>query len=138
MLRACKGAALGAQLSAKPLSRPRRRPLDRSPRFVTILVIAALLASAALLTCLRGAPVITLLSAGVIGFGVHAGVVNLPAAITTPLARANADVHAWQQQQTAALACDIAQTHALMGQDERELDRANGLCTSGVWPPIPH
>src|SRR5450755_3465299 len=102
---------------------PHRRPLDRSPRFVTILVIAALLASAALLACLRRAPLITLLSVGVLGLGVHAGVLNLPAAITTPLERANADVRAWQRQQTAALACDVARTHALMGEDERELDR---------------
>jgi hypothetical protein len=138
MLRARKRAARGAHLSAKPLSMPHRRPFDRAPRFVIILVIAALLTLAALLACLRRAPVITLLSAGVLGLGVHAGVLNLPAAITTPLARANADVHAWQRQQTAALACDVARTHALMGEDERELDRADGLCTSGVWPPIPH
>ena len=138
MLRAGKRAALGAHLGTTQLSMPRRRPLDRSPPFMTILVVAALLASAALLAGLRGAPLITLLSVGVLGFGVHIGVLSLPAVITTPLARADADVHAWEQRQSAALACDVAQTRALMGEDEREMDGANRLCTSGVWPPIPH
>jgi predicted MFS family arabinose efflux permease len=138
MLRAGKRAAFGTHLSAGPVAMRRRRPLDRSPPFMTILVAAALFASAALLPCLRRAPLITLLCVGLLGFGVHAGVLNLPAAITTPLARANADVHAWQQRQSAALACEVAQTHALMGEDEREMDRATRVCTSGVWPPIPH
>jgi hypothetical protein len=138
MLRAGKRAAFGTHLGARPLALRRRRPLDRSPPFMTILVIAALLASAALLACLRRAPLITLLCVGLLGFSFHTGALSLPAAITTRLARANADVHAWQQQQSAALACEMAQTHALMGEDEREMDRANRLCTPGAWPPIPH
>jgi hypothetical protein len=62
---------------------------------MTILVIAALLASAALLACLRRGTLITLLSVGVLGFGVHTGVLSLPAAVTAPLARASGLVHAW-------------------------------------------
>jgi hypothetical protein len=106
--------------------------------FVTSLVIAVLLVSAALLVGLRRAPVMTLLSLGLLGLGLHTGVVSMPAAITTPFARADADVHAWQQRQSAALACHVAQAHALIGGDEREMDRADRLCTSGVWPAIPH
>ena len=105
---------------------------------MTFVVIAALLASAALLACLRRAPLITLLSVGLLGFGLHIGVLSLPVAIRTPLARADADVRAWQQRQSAALACDVARAHALMGEDESEIDRADRLCSSGVWPPIPH
>jgi hypothetical protein len=116
----------------------RGRPLDRTRPFMTILVIATLLALATLLACLRRGPLITLLSVGVLGFGVHTGVLSLPAAITTPLARANADVHAWQQRQSAALACEVTQTRALLGGDERDMNRANWLCAPGTQPSIPH
>jgi hypothetical protein len=93
-------------------------------------IIPALLGLAALGVGLRRAPLITLLCIGLIGFGLHTGALALPAAVTTPVAHANATLHAWQQRQSAALACQIEWTNVLMKEDERQLDHAEQFCAS--------
>ena len=93
-------------------------------------IIAAVLALGALGAGLRRAPLITLLCVGLLGFGLHTGALALPAAITTPVAHADAALHAWQQRQSAALACEIEWTNVLLREDARELDRAEQFCTS--------
>jgi hypothetical protein len=93
-------------------------------------IVAALLGLAALGVCVRRAPLITLLCVGLLGFGLHTGALALPAAITTPYARADAALHLWQQRQSAALACQIEWTNVLLKEDQRQLDRAEQFCTS--------
>jgi hypothetical protein len=100
------------------------------PCMVTSLVIAAALAFVAVRAGLRTAPLVTMLCVGVFGALVRAGALTLPTAITTPIAHANSELHAWQQRQSAALVCEVAWTRALSSEDERQLDRADRLCVS--------
>ena len=99
-------------------------------QIVIVLLISGLVALVILCACLHGAPLITLMCVGLLGFAVHAGVLTLPASIRTPVAHLSSAVHEWQKQQAAALGCEVAQISALRQGSEASLDSAVQLCDS--------
>jgi hypothetical protein len=97
---------------------------------MTALILTLLVAIPALVVCVRRVPLATLLCIGLVGLAEHAGVVSLPAAVSAPLASVRTDVRTWQTRQVSALTCQVAQTRALSGDSQQELDRAAQLCTT--------
>jgi hypothetical protein len=109
-------------------------PLKAAHRFVIVPVLAGLLAFLVFCAALRRAPLSTLLVAGAIGLGLHSSVLGLPTAITGPVARASASLRSWQNRTSARLACDIAQSHALIGDDPGQSDAA---CAANAGDAMP-
>lgn len=94
------------------------------------LLISVLAAFVILRACLRRAPLPTLMCLGLLGFGLHTGILVLPSSITTPVARLSSDVRAWQHKEAAALTCEAAQASAVRSEDPAAFDRASEACAS--------
>jgi hypothetical protein len=80
---------------------------------------------------LRRAPLLTLVCLGIVGFGLHSGVIALPSAVTRPVAHLSSDVRTWQRTQAARLACEADEASALRSEDPAALDRVWQSCGSG-------
>ncbi len=99
---------------------------------MSLLLISAFLAGIVIAAAARRAPAVTLLAVCALAGANHLGVLPLPAAITTPIARASARVQAWQARQSAKLVCAAAETQALELQSASRLQSADDACDAST------
>ena len=93
-----------------------------------LLLIGAAGALVLAAVALRRAPLATVLALCAVGGAIHLGVVSVPAAITTPIARASDSVRSWQASQSAKLVCAAGETRALENDDAAALQSVDDSC----------
>jgi hypothetical protein len=94
---------------------------------VTILIIASLVVLGALYAGLRRAPLMTVLTVGLIGCAFQFHALRLPSVITAPITRADAALQSWQQRQSVGLGCEISRSNELIGPGQSQLGRSRDL-----------
>jgi hypothetical protein len=108
--------------------------LDLKGHVMAVLLITVVVVVVILRVGLHRAPMATLACIGLFGFALHTGILTLPAAITTPVHGISSSIRSWQHNQSAALACEMAQASALRGADEASLERAQHICNDSTGP----